>query len=70
MSPLQLLLVLVYKTLYLYHEHPDSPLGTEKIHHILVQLVEVEGVDALLGPHQDVLVPRLWVDPAGRAVDL
>ena len=35
-----------------------------------MELVQVERVDALLGPHEDVLVPGLRVDPAGRAVDL
>ena len=35
-----------------------------------MELVQVEGVDPLLGPHEDVLVPGLGVDPAGRAVDL
>ena len=35
-----------------------------------MELVEVEGVDALLGAHEDVLVPGVWVDPAGGAVDL
>ena len=35
-----------------------------------MQLVQVEGVDALLGPHQDVLVPGVGVDPAGGARDL
>jgi hypothetical protein len=34
-----------------------------------VQLVEVEGVDALLGPDQNVLVVSLGVDPRRRAVD-
>ena len=35
-----------------------------------MQLVQVEGVDPLLGPHEDVLVPGVGVHPAGRAVDL
>ena len=35
-----------------------------------MDLVEVEGVDALLGAHQDVLVVRLGVDPRRRAVQL
>ena len=35
-----------------------------------MELVEVEGVDALLSAHEDVLVPGVWVDPAGGAVDL
>ena len=35
-----------------------------------MQLVQVEGVDALLGPHEDVLVPGVGMDPAGGAGDL
>ena len=50
-------------------EHPDCPPGVEEVHGVLVELVEVERVDALLGAHQDVLVVRLRVDPRRRAVD-
>lgn len=35
-----------------------------------MQLIQVESVDALLCPHQDVLVPCLRMNPAGCAVDL
>ena len=34
-----------------------------------MQLIEVEGVDALLSPHQDVLVPGVGVDPTCCTVD-
>ena len=50
-------------------EHPDGPPGVEEVHGVLVELVEVERVDALLGAHQDMLVVRLRVDPRRRAVD-
>ena len=50
-------------------EHPDGPPGVEEVHGVLVELVEVERVDALLGAHQDVLVVRLGVDPRRGAVD-
>ena len=50
-------------------EHPGSSSRIEQVHGVLVKLVEVEGVDALLGTHQDVLVVRLWVDPRRCAVD-
>lgn len=35
-----------------------------------MELVQVESVDALLGAHEDVLVPGVRVDPAGGAVYL
>lgn len=35
-----------------------------------MDLVQVERVDALLGPDQDVLVVGLGVDPGRRAVNL
>ena len=35
-----------------------------------MQLVEVEGVDALLCPHKDMLVPGVRVNPTCCAVDL
>ena len=50
-------------------EHPGSSSRIEQVHGVLVKLVEVEGVDALLCTHQDVLVVRLWVDPRRCAVD-
>ena len=34
-----------------------------------MELVQVESVDALLGAHEDMLVPGVRVDPAGGAVD-
>ena len=59
----------IHKVTRLDDEHPDRPPGVEQVHGVLVELVQVERVDALLGAHQDVLVVRLRVDPRRSAVD-
>ena len=56
-------------SIYLDDKHPHSPPRVEKVHGVLVQLVKVEGVDALLGAHEDVLVVSLRVYPGRSAVD-
>ena len=55
---------------HLDDKHPDSSPGVEQVHHVLVQLIEVEGVDPLLRSNQNVLVPGVGMNPARGAVDL
>ena len=55
---------------HLDNKHPDSSPGVEQVHHVLVQLIQVEGVDPLLRSNQNVLVPGVGMDPARGAVDL
>ena len=55
---------------HLDDKHPDSSPGVEQVHHVLVQLIEVEGVDPLLRSNQNVLVPGVRMNPARGAVDL
>ena len=51
------------------YKHPDCSTWIQQVHCILMQFIEVQGIDPLLCPHQDMLVVGVRVNPASSAID-